>query len=311
MTQTSTTTTGLDKVRAYAALPEYKGWWQVPAEAGLLTKGQLAELEFPRQPSQLPAGRVHADDFRGRRNRLIVDLYQPEACPPTTASAAQLAAAANRSNRVRECAECGCHSERPLSERDGRALCPVCSHIQQLRDKQAAARDMQQWAAEQAAAALAEPDAVILHATQHSLPRTKAGRIRPPLSARIRAADTTTGRPLLDVTVSLTGPRARLRDPDAVPAADAAQEVIAVLGGKPLICWDTDVHVLATAVPYPHWPNAYKPQSPKEIRVQDVSTAWRAEITIKGHPIPARHPGAPDRLWLHLNRIANSCEKGS
>lgn len=173
-------------------VPEYEGWWQVPD--GLLTKAQLAELEFPRRPSEIPAGRVWAADFRGRRDRLLVDLYRPGACPPTAASAAQLqAAAARAAGRVHECVVCGCRPERSLDSSEPR--CPVCSHIQRLRTLQEASRQAQRHAAERVAEAMAEPDAVILHATQHGQ-RTPSGRPRRSLSARICAVAAANGRKL-------------------------------------------------------------------------------------------------------------------
>lgn len=283
------------------AVPDYDGWWQVPD--GLLTKAQLAELEFPRRPTEIPAGRVWTEDFRGRRDRLLVDLYQPGACRPTAASAAQLqAAAARATNRVHECVVCGCRPERSLDS--GEPLCQVCRHIQRLRTRQEEGRRAQRYAAERVAEAMAEPGAVVLHAVQNGLPRTPSGRIRPPLSARIRAVDAVNGRSLLDVTVSLVGPRARLRDPDAVPAAEVVEKVIAVLGGKTLICWSGDVGVLRQAVSY-DWPGRdYSTQRPRMVTVESWSTSWRAQMNTKGDRIVGRHPGTADRLWLHLTRIA-------
>ncbi|GIF75652.1 hypothetical protein [Asanoa siamensis] len=284
---------------AAPAVAEYDGWWQVPP--GLLTRAQLAELEFPRQPTQV-AGRVWMDDFRGRRVRLLVDLYRPQTCLPTTASAAQLrAAAARATGRVYECAKCGCRPERSLA---GEPLCQVCRHIQRLRGQQEEARRAQRHAAECVAEALAEPRAVILHAVRNGAPPTPSGRARPPLSARIRAVDAANGRALLDVTVSLVSPRARLRDPNAVPAADVTEEVIAVLGGRTLIYWSDDTWVLRQAVRH-DWPQReYAHQGPRLVAVQNWSTSWRAQLTTKGERIPAWHPGTPDRLWLHLTRIA-------
>lgn len=288
-------------------VPVYEGWWDVPD--GLLTTAQLAELEFPRQPAQAPVGRVWMQDFRGRRNRLLVDLYRPGQCPPTTASAAALqAAAARAAGRVHECEACGCRPERSLDA--GQRLCPVCRHIGRLRARQDEARAAQRRAAQQVAAALAEPGTVILHVVTNGMPPTPAGRPRPALSARIRAADTT-GRGLLDVTVSLAGPRARHRDPGAVPAAQVAEQVIAVLGGKSLICWNRgEAWMLGQAVPHT-WPDHdYATRRPRLVTVEDWSTAWRAQLTVKGDLVPAGHPGTPDRLWLHLTRIATTDTPG-
>lgn len=284
------------------AVPEYEGWWQVPD--GLLTKAQLAELEFPRRPTDIPAGRVWASDFRGRRDRLLVDLYRPGACRPTAASAAQLhAAAARATNRVHECSVCGCRPERSLDAIE--PLCQVCWHIQRLRTQQEEARRAQRYVAERVAEAMAEPGAVILHASQKGH-QTPSGRPRPSLSARICAVAAADGRKLLDVTVSLvTNPRARLHDPDAVPSADVADKVIALLGEKTLISWSgSDVWTLGLAVPH-DWPDSdYYTQRPRRVTVDSWSTSWRAQMNTKGDRIVGRHPGTADRLWLHLTRIA-------
>jgi hypothetical protein len=304
MTTTANTSPGTAPLQATVeeqTVPEYEGWWQVPS--GLLTKAQLAELEFPRRPTEIPAGRVWSEDFRGRRNRLLVDLYQPGACLPTGASAAQLQAAAARSTRVYECSVCGCRPERALDPSN--PLCQVCSHIQRLQRQQDKAQQAQRTATEQVANAMAEPGAVILHATQKEH-QTPSGRPRPSLSARICAVAASDGRKLLDVTVSLvTSPRARLRDPDAVPAADIVDKVITLLGEKTLICWArSDVATLGLAVPH-DWPTAdYYTQRPRLVTVATWSAAWRAQLTTKGEQGAARHPGTADRLWLHLTRIA-------
>ncbi|MGN2642383.1 hypothetical protein ACTD5D_40670 [Nocardia takedensis] len=137
-----------------------------------------------------------------------------------------------------------------------------------------------------------------------------SGRPRPPLSARICAVAAADGRKLLDVTVSLvTNPRARLRDPDAVPRAEAADEVIAVLGTKTLICWARgDLWTLAVAVPH-EWPDGdYYTHRARVVTVDGWSTSWRVQMNTKGERIPARHPGTADRLWLHLTRIAATVE---
>ncbi|MFI5736071.1 hypothetical protein ACIA49_38515 [Kribbella sp. NPDC051587] len=311
MTSTANTarSAALQQVSADAPhVAEYEGWWQVPD--GLLTKAQLADLEFPRRPTETPAGRVWSEDFRGRPDRLLVDLYRPEACLPTGASAAQLQAAAARSTtRSYQCAVCGCRPERTLDSSN--PLCQVCSHIQRLQRQQNKARQAQRFAADRLAEAMTWPGAVVLHTTEKGQ-LTSSGRPRPPLSARISAVAAADGRKLLDVTVSLvTSPRARLRDPDATPAAEITDKVIAVLGGKPLICWaHNDIATLSRAVPY-DWPaTEHHTQRPRLVTIETWSTAWRAQLTAKGGPIPARHPGTADRLWLHLTRIVASADLG-
>lgn len=283
----------------------YDDWWEVPA--GLCTKAQLAELEFPRKPG-VPVAQVWSADFRGRKDRLRVDLFNPDRCEPTAASAAVLqAAAARTTTRALVCADCGCRPERTLDQ-DGRdPLCQLCQHIRNLRAAQTEALEKQLWAAERAAKILATPDAVILHVTQNVPPPTPAGSKRPPVSARIRACDIAeAGRKLLDVTVSMASARAKFRDPDAVPFTDVRDKILAALADKTLVCWSDDVRMLSAATSGVQWPGHHSRYDPREIRVRELSALWRAELTSRGKPVAVRHPGTPDRLWLHLCRMAAS-----
>lgn len=82
----------------------------------------------------------------------------------------------------------------------------MCWHIQRLRDAQAGAAAGQRDAAARAAEALAVPEAAVLHTSCRVPPPTPSGRARPALLIRARTVNTT-GRRLLNVTVSRTGPR--------------------------------------------------------------------------------------------------------
>jgi hypothetical protein len=297
------------------AVPVYERWGQVPA--GLLTQAQLRELEFPRRPV-VPVARVRSADFRGRRDRLLVDLYDPEACPPTEATIGQLQAAAARSTQSRRCDDCGAHPERPcLRDVGGRARCPLCQHLDRLRQLQSEAAQRQREAVARAGELLADPAAAVLHVTENVPPRTPAGRIRAALSVRIDAVDPD-GRSLVDVTVSRVGERARLRDPAAVPAADVREQVLAALDGKTLLVWtESEITLLGNAVPHPSadtapfprsgrgWPSVYaEAPRPRSVVLARLSTNWRGDLTTGGDPRTARHPGTAGRLWLHLTRIA-------
>jgi len=128
------------------------------------------------------------------------------------------------------------------------------------------------------------------------------------VSTRVSAVSAATGGSLLDITVSLvTNPRARRRDPDAVPAADVTDQIIAALGGRTLICWSAaEVWSLGQAVPY-DWPDRdYHTQRPRMCAVEHWSTCWRAQMTITAERIVATHPGTAERLWLHLVEIADT-----
>jgi hypothetical protein len=135
------------------------------------------------------------------------------------------------------------------------------------------------------------PDAALLQVDLTVPPPTPAGRRRPPLAARIRACDVATGNRILDARVSLVGERARLRDPDAVPRAQAAPAVHAALLGRPLICWNYgDLAALREAVPHPGWPDSgrYGP-GPHTYAADSDSTAWRAQLDDRRHRLrPAR-----------------------
>src|SRR6266511_1737140 len=114
----------------------YAGWWQVPDH--LMPATALGELEYPRtHDGQQPAAWVDTWDWSDRKTS--IPLYDARACPPTNATARQLAAAATRSHRQRTCADCGAHCQRPLTvdPQDRRPLCPACRHLARLRRRQA------------------------------------------------------------------------------------------------------------------------------------------------------------------------------
>ena len=118
----------------------YAGWWQVPDH--LMPATALGELEYPRTADgQAPVAWVDTRDWSDRKTS--IPLYDARACPPTKATGAQLASAADGSKlgRRRVCSDCGARCQRPLPslpEVPGSGpLCPACRHIALLRRKQA------------------------------------------------------------------------------------------------------------------------------------------------------------------------------
>jgi hypothetical protein len=291
------TTAGAAPVRCF------EGWWQVPA--GLMSATALRELEYPREPTERPHATVLTEDWAGRRDSLI-DLYRAADCPPTTATGAQLAAAAVRSTRARACADCPARCQRPLPVDVGdRPLCPACRSVALMRAAQAKAGADQAAVAARVVEVLARPDAVVVQVDLTVPPPTPAGRRRPPIAARIRACAVASGARLLDVRVSLVGERARLRDEAAVPRDQVAPAVHAALLGRPLICWDHDeLLALREAVPHPDWPGGSSPADRRPYSARQDSTLWRAQLDDRRQLVASLAPGSPDRLLLHLQRIA-------
>jgi hypothetical protein len=284
--------------------PHFAGWWEVPD--GLMTATELGRLEFPREPT----ASHHASVTAASSWRYSVEehfLYVAQRCPPTAATGANLAAAAARSSRPRSCADCGAYPQRPLPvDVGGRPLCPVCLSVALLRREQAEAREKQAHTAAWIAELLAWPDARVFQVDLTDAPRAESGRARPPIAARVRACDVRSGKRVLDVLCSLVGPKSALRDPDAVPAADARPVIHKALLGRPLIYWaDDELKRLRRAAPDPGWPafGRYGP-APRGYAVHSDSMVWRAQLNQRRQLVPSLAPGSPDRLLLHLQRIA-------
>ena len=151
----------------------YAGWWQVPAH--LLPATALATLEFPRTPGGCqPVAWVEGRDWRDRKTS--IPLYDARACPPTKATARQLAAAAARSGRPHTCADCGARCQRPLllDPEDRRPRCPACRQLARLRARQAQLAHARPLLAQRAAQLLGWTDAAILQVDPTVPPPTPA-----------------------------------------------------------------------------------------------------------------------------------------
>ncbi|WP_432830523.1 hypothetical protein [Dactylosporangium sp. CA-092794] len=169
-------------------LDSYASWRDVPSH--LLSATLLGELEFPRKPD--PAARaalVHTRDWSDHDT--TVTLFDARRCPPTGASAGQLAAAAARATRSRVCADCAAWCQRLLPvDLDGRPLCPACRSVLLLRRAQAQAADDRAAAAAQLHTALHWPDVAVLQVDVTTPERTPGLRkIRTGINAKDDLAD--------------------------------------------------------------------------------------------------------------------------
>jgi hypothetical protein len=296
----------------------YHGWWQVPAH--LLSATALGELEYPRAPDGEPAAWVEVgENWQGKRDTIA--LYDARACPPTTATAGQLAAAATRSGRRRVCADCDARCQRPLpplSEQDPRPLCPACRHIAQLRQRHAQLAQARLACAQRAGQLLGWSDAAIVQVDLTVPPPTPAGRPRPPTAAHVRAVDPA-GTRLVDVLVRLVGPRARHVPHGATPQEEAVPTVHRAVLGRRLLLWSvTDLWHLHAAAPHQTLPGAWQvselpqphlqvPDHVRAVAVGQLATTWRGQLDPRTRAlVECLAPGAPDRLLLLLRRIATT-----
>jgi hypothetical protein len=292
----------------------YPGWWQVPDH--LLPATTLGELEYPRTANgRQPAAWAHTRDWRDRKT--TIPLYDARACPPTKATARQLAAAAARSGRQRTCADCGAHCQRPLTldPNDRRPQCPACRHIALLRRAQTKAAKARQESATRAAELLAWTDAAVVQVDLTVPPPTPSGHKRPPTAARIRAVNLQ-GERLVDALVRLVGPRAHHVPAGAVPREDAAPAVRR-LEGRRLIAWhEPDLEHLRRVAPdlnradeHAGWNRMYGFPREQVAVLWWLATRWRGQLDPHTRTLVAcLPPGAPDRLLLMLRRIAATPE---
>lgn len=279
----------------------YAGWWEVPDN--LMSATTLAELEFPRLPHDgEPDGLVAQDD--GWHD--VVKLFDVDRCPPSKATARQLEAAQRKSTRPRQCADCPARTLRPLVADVGRPLCPTCRQIALIRRAQEKAVERQTYSAKVIADAMGRPGTVLVSATEINPGPTDAGNRRPNVAAIIKALDVATGKSMLDLTMSLVGSKAKIKHEGAVPREEGKRLVLdAGLTGRPLLFWTLDEFTsLRMAAPSPNWPRAISYGDTPVLGLCEHSTMWRAQINRQRHTLVAHHPGALDRLLLHLQRIA-------
>jgi hypothetical protein len=297
----------------------YHGWGQVPPH--LLPATALGELEYPRTPDgQVPVAWVDTRDCSDHKTSL--PLYDARACPPTTATARQLVAAAHRSARQRQrtCADCDARCQRPLpplDEHDPRPLCPACRHVALLRRRQAELATSRLACAERARELLASPQAAVLQVDLVVPPPTPAGRKRPPTAARVRAVGLD-GTRLVDMLVRLVGPRAHHLSAGAIAAEDAAPAIHRVLLGRRLLLWsDQDLAGLRLATRHADLPGVVglawawascslkEPTRARAVALQHLAAQWRGQLDPHTRALVAcLAPGTPDRLLLMLQRIA-------
>jgi hypothetical protein len=281
----------------------YEGWRQVPD--GLMTATQLGELEYPRLPLGRPTAWVTTYDWRDKKTE--VALYDARQCPPTKSSAKALTAAAARSTRGRVCADCGARCERPIPADVGdRPLCPVCRLVVQLRVAQQGIAAGRATLVAQAQEWLARPDVAIVQVDLVNPGPTPGGSARRDTAIRVAAVDVD-GRRMVDALVSLVGPKARIVEPDAIPTADGAAIVHGALIGRPLIAWEGgELLALVRSLPHADWPERRWGSWDEDriAAVQPVSTRWRGQLDERRNLVPSLPPGTPDRVLLHLQRIA-------
>lgn len=284
-------------------IKRYAGWWEVPEH--LVTATTLGQLEFPRTAPDQPTAWVETRDWRDKKD--TVALYDARKAVPTKATAAQLEAAAARSTNPRTCPDCGAHTQRPLVDVK---LCPACARIGRLRAAQQRAAVDRAAAATTVAQLLARPDLAVVQVDLTVPPPTPSGRARPATAAHVRAVDDS-GKKLLDVLVRLVGPRAQHVPAGAVPLADAVPTIHAALIGRALVAWnEQELYTLRQHAPHPTW-SAWR-YGDRPTGVATLSARWHGLINPDTRnlisPIP---PGTPDRLLLHLRRIAATAPDGS
>ncbi|TMR14094.1 hypothetical protein ETD86_29555 [Nonomuraea turkmeniaca] len=292
----------------------YDRWSDVPWE--LASRSQLAGADLPRTPDGPVAGYVKGEDWRGKDRDIA--LYRVAECPPTAATAGQLAAAERRATRTAHvCADCGAHCQQQLAERGLRPRCVACSHIARLVAKQIELRERRAVLAAWARDLLEDPATAVVWVSVHEAPRTPAGRARPPLAARVQAVDGSGDR-LLDVLVRLTGPRTAGAPAKAVSAAEGAAALHAALDGHHLVGWyDRPLHSvterLATlgAPVRLDTPDRTPQRDGWPGTAQERVAQWRGELDpATGRLRQPWPPGTADRLWLLLRRIADTSEAG-
>ncbi|MEV5205164.1 hypothetical protein [Streptomyces sp. NPDC053720] len=283
----------------------YSYWGEVPTGT-YMTKSQLQRLTLPRQPGGPVRATVEGRDGAGRRGTF--DLYLVTESEPTSATTAQLAAAAaRRTTADRACGECGARPDQPCTPwgDTGRPLCQTCAHIERLRTAQREAAKRRAHVQREAAELLGQ-DLAVLHVTYTDRGTTDSGRRRPPSAAHITAL-TPTGEPLLDTRPRLVPPRSKGIPDDVVDPDRAAEEIRTALDGKTVVVWSGDVLAgLSTAlrdlkIPWPV-PTGYG----RRYDLFQMTLAWRGDIDPKtGTPRPPVAPGRADRMLYLLREMAH------
>ncbi len=286
-------------------MTHYSSWRAVPSH--LMTASRLSELEFPRTPGK-PVATVDAANWRGKQETFT--LFDALRSAPTRTSAARLEQLnAAKGLKLRTCQDCGAHCQVPLAPDE--PLCVACRHVAAIRKAQAIYGRRRELAAVDIAGWLATDGAAVVQVDATIPPPTGSGRRRPATAVRVRAVDAGTGKQALDVLVRTVGPRAQFVPADAVDPAVAVPKVHKALLGRLLLFWDgAEATLLREAAPHEEWK---WPTRPPWRFVVDLSRVWRGEIDPHGPVTSTSHslignipPGSPDRLLLHLTRIART-----
>lgn len=282
-------------------LPEYTGWAAVPAH--LATATRLKSLDLPRTPGPLEAT-VTAGNYRGKSE--VFDLYDIGTSPPSTATPAQLEAAAAR-RKFTACTECGAHPDTGLSQVTGR--CETCLHIEQLHKAQKETQrhrdEYRQWADER----LADPKTLVVWIDEHTPPPAPSGRVRKPVAHTLTAV-TAHGDPVLQIAYRLQGigPRVRSVPADAV-AFDEAAAGVAGLGERYFVTWSHGNLWLLARMATGH-SLSYLGHNGTEMDVR--VRWWRGDIDPRtADPRPAIPPSNAERLALMLRRMAAEPDRGA
>lgn len=315
-------------------MTDYDGWWSVPDH--LVTKTTAAALDMPRSTKGVAvAGRV--TDRHAPGGRATFDLFDVTQCPPTSATARQLAAARATSagGRGHRCGDCGARTERPVhAVGAGAGLCPACRHIVLLRAKQADLAAERELIAADVAAVLDGPSAVAVQVDEHMPPPADSGRARPATAARVRVAGLD-GRRLADITVRLVGPKARWVPENAVDPETGRAQLEKALDGQRLVVWSapeldqlsaligTDLGTQATlawsapyltdtydrgperAGQYRDWLISERRDSPA-VLLGPAAARWRGVLNpVTRDLVDPLPPGTPDRTALLMATMAS------
>ncbi|RPE38991.1 hypothetical protein EDD90_1941 [Streptomyces sp. Ag109_O5-1] len=285
-------------------LDHYKYWGEVPTGT-YMTKTQLRDLDLPRQPGGPARATVQGRD--GASRRATFDLYLISESVPTSASAAQLsAAAARRRTGPRVCEQCGARPELPCTKVESWRLCPACAHVERLRAAQRKAGEARAHAQQEATRLLGGGDLAVVHVAYTDRGTTDSGKRRTPSAAEVTALGAD-GRVLVGVQMRLVPPRSKGTPDGAADPRQAAETIRTTLGEKTVLVWGNNVladlgHALrALDVAWP-FPSGYD----RRHELKPLAMHWRADL----NPWTATHrlPVAPDRadrmLYL-LQRIAS------
>lgn len=278
-------------------LPVYDGWRHVPA--GLYTASQLTGLDLPRTPGPVVA---YVDSWNWRDKKERFPLHRLADSPPSPASVAQLQAAELRRKSDRACSRCGALPDRPIRADGCAGYCPACARILALDAAVLEAREGRTKAVQWAQEALDDPGLVVVHTRLFYRPTPPSGRRNLEPVAILVDAVGRDGRPLLDITVRLVGPKVRGIPDGAVPADEASDRLTALLAAPRIVTW-ADL-----PWPCPRWMgkrDGWYGGNPDQLHYR--ATDWRAVVDPDSRRLtPAIHPGRADRMWLLLTRMAGA-----